>query len=103
MMAELPSPDKTEATPDMQPENSEQIVQHFLDRQYRETLDQPIDLLGSKTPRQAAKSAAGRRKVADWLKDLENQSKKLPHAADPMSTYSFGWMWQELGVADLRH
>ena len=59
-------------------------------------------MLGNQTPRQAAKSAAGRQKVAEWLKYLENQSAKQPNSADPMATYSFEWMWHELGVVDLR-
>ena len=59
-------------------------------------------MLGNKTPRQAAKSAAGRQKVAEWLKYLENQSANQPDPADPMATYSFEWMRKELGVHDLR-
>ena len=73
-----------------------------MDRQYRETLDQTVGMLGNKTPRQAAKSAPGRQKVAEWLKYLENQSANQPGSADPMATYSFEWMWKELGVHDLR-
>lgn len=76
---------------------------HFKQRDNaRETLDQPVGMLGNKTPRQAAKSAAGRQKVAEWLKYLENQSSRQPDPADPMGTYSFEWMWAELGVSDLR-
>ena len=81
---------------------TQQVVHQFMDRQYRETLDQPVGMLGNKTPRQAAKSAAGRQKVAEWLKYLENQSAKQAGPTDPMATYSFEWMWKELGVHDLR-
>ncbi|WP_342418299.1 hypothetical protein [Rhizobium sullae] len=102
MMAERSSPDQTEARSDIPPEIAEQIVHQFMDRQYRETLDQPVGMLGNKTPRQAAKSASGRQQVADWLKYLENQSAKRPNSADPMATYSFEWMWHELDVIDLR-
>ncbi|MCM2476418.1 hypothetical protein HGO38_23450 [Rhizobium sp. CG5] len=102
MMAERPAQDQKEAASDIPPEIAEQIVHQFMDRQYRETLDQPVGMLGNKTPRQAAKSAAGRQKVAEWLKYLENQSAKQPNAADPMATYSFEWMWHELDVSDLR-
>jgi hypothetical protein len=73
-----------------------------MDRQYRETLDQPVGMLGNKTPRQAAKSAAGRQKVAEWLKYLENQSERQPNPGGRMATYSFECMWHELGVVDLR-
>lgn len=80
---------------------AERVVHQFMDRQYRETFDQPVGMLGNKTPRQAAKSAAGRQKVAEWLKYLENQSATQP---DPAShgNLSFEWMWKELGVHDLR-
>ncbi|MDI6029362.1 hypothetical protein QBK99_24710 [Corticibacterium sp. UT-5YL-CI-8] len=102
MMAERPPRERGEAASDVLPEIAEQAVHQFMDRQYRETLDQPVGMLGNKTPRQAAKSAAGRQKVAEWLKYLENQSANQPGPADPMATYSFEWMWKELSVHDLR-
>ncbi|MBP2449561.1 hypothetical protein JOH51_007069 [Rhizobium leguminosarum] len=40
--------------------------------------------------------------VPAWLKYLENQSSRQPNPADPMATYSFEWMWHELGVIELR-
>jgi hypothetical protein len=73
-----------------------------MDRQYTETLDQPIPMLGNKTPRQDAKTPADRQSVANWHKYLENQTARRPDPAHPMATYSFEWMWQELGVLDLR-
>jgi hypothetical protein len=102
MMAERPVHEKEDPGSEIPPEIAEQVVHQFMDRQYRETLDQPVGMLGNKTPRQAAKSTAGRQKVAEWLKYLENQSSRQPDPADPMATYSFEWMWQELGVIDLR-
>ncbi|MDL2406790.1 hypothetical protein PY650_14180 [Rhizobium calliandrae] len=102
MMAERPARAHEDLEPEIPPEIAEQVVHQVMDRQYRETLDQPIGMLGNKTPRQAAKSATGREKVAEWLKYLENQSSRQPNPADPMATYSFEWMWRELGVFDLR-
>lgn len=102
MMAERPPRERGEAASDVPPEIAEQVVHQFMDRQYRETLDQPVGMLGNKTPRQAARSAAGRQKVAEWLKYLENQSANQLDPADPMATYSFEWMWKELGVQELR-
>jgi hypothetical protein len=40
--------------------------------------------------------------VADWLKHLENRKQKFNDPANPVVTYSLGWMWAELGVEDLR-
>lgn len=102
MMDESPSRGQSAESSDIPPEIAEQVVHQFMDRQYRETLDQPVGMLGNKTPRQVAQTATGRQKVAEWLKHLENQSAKQPNSADPMATYSFEWMWHELGVVDLR-
>ncbi|MVA27587.1 hypothetical protein V6582_01745 (plasmid) [Agrobacterium vitis] len=102
MMAERPTNKEEDPASEIPPEIAEHVIHQFMDRQYRETLDQPVGMLGNKTPRQAAKSAAGRKKVAEWLKYLENQSSRQPNPADPMATYSFEWMWHELGVINLR-
>lgn len=40
--------------------------------------------------------------MAEWLKYLENGSAKSRETGDPMATFDFTWMWQELGMADLR-
>jgi hypothetical protein len=49
----------------------------------------------------ARPTKAGRVKVADWLKYIENGAAKSG-TADPMGTYDFTWMWEELGLSDLR-
>ena len=58
-------------------------------------------MLGGKSPRQAVRSKAGRQKVVEWLKYLENQTAHRA-ADDGMPAYDFGWMWEELRVVDLR-
>jgi hypothetical protein len=82
------------------PEIAQQIIQEHMDRHYRETLDAPIPALGGKSPRQAARSKAGRLDVVDWLKMLENNSAR--HRNDAIEEYDFGWMWGELGLHDYR-
>ncbi|HVC51362.1 MAG TPA: hypothetical protein VND87_05020 [Stellaceae bacterium] len=59
-------------------------------------------MLGNRTPRAAARTVHGREKLASWLKHLENRSRQQPDAADPMASYDFAWLWQELKVEDLR-
>jgi len=76
-------------------------VHEVLDRHYRETLDSPVPMLGDKSPRQAVRSAKGRLAVANWLKGFEQNTARLP-ADDPMRDYDFGWMWDKLGISDLR-
>ncbi|MCW6512829.1 hypothetical protein [Lichenifustis flavocetrariae] len=84
------------------PEIATPIVHAMLDKQYRETLDEPVGMIGDVAPRAAVKTAEGREKVADWLKFLENRSASHNDPTDPMVTYDFGWMWRELGIQDLR-
>ena len=102
MMADRTGAEPEGLSSDVPAEIAEQLVHELMDRQYREILDQPVGMLGNRTPRQAVKSSAGRQNVAEWLKYLENQSASQPDPADPMATYSFEWMWEELGVQNLR-
>ncbi|KMS50661.1 MULTISPECIES: DUF2384 domain-containing protein [Sphingomonadaceae] len=88
-------------TLDIPPHEMERIVHDMLTREYTKTLDEPVPALGHKTPRALARTKAGRTKVADWLKYIENGAAKSD-AADPMGTYDFTWMWAELGLSDLR-
>lgn len=48
---------------------------------------------------EALVTAAGRKKVVEWLKYLENGSAR--HANGPIAEYDFGWMWEELGLKEL--
>ena len=59
-------------------------------------------MLGDITPRAAVQTAAGRHRVAGWLKHLENRSSSQLDANDPIATYDFTWMWRELGIENLR-
>jgi hypothetical protein len=85
-----------EAADEIPPEIARQLMRDHLDKHYRETLDAPIPALGGKSPRQAVRTAAGREKVIDWLKMLENRS--AGHKEGPIAEYDFGWMWGELGL-----
>lgn len=78
-----------------------EATHQVLDRHYRQTLGEPVPMLGGKTPRQAVRSAKGRIAVANWLKGFEQTNARRP-PDDPMRDYDFGWMWTELGIADLR-
>jgi hypothetical protein len=78
------------------------IILDGLDRHYRDLLDQPIPVLGNKSPRAAVKTPKGRAKVVDWLKTLENHTAKFAGSNDEMASYNFNWLWMELGVNELR-
>jgi hypothetical protein len=78
------------------------LVHAMLDKQYRAVLDEPVPMLGDRSPREAARTPAGREKLVTWLKFLENRSGGKTDSTDPMATYDFGWLWRELGVEVLR-
>ncbi|TYC79095.1 hypothetical protein [Novosphingobium sp. BW1] len=80
----------------------ERFIHDMMTREYARTLDEAVPALGDKTPRALSRIKAGRTKVADWLKYLENGAAKAG-AGDPMASYDFTWMWNELGLGDLRH
>jgi hypothetical protein len=83
------------------PEAEEAAQRQVLDRHYRETLSSPVPMLGGRSPKQAVRSKAGREQVVEWLKYLENQD---AHRAQVQgeAAYDFTWMWQALGITDLR-
>ena len=86
---------------DLPPDVESQLIKEFYDRHYRETLDQPIPMLGNKTPRDAAKTPKERENVVTWLKHLETGEAKARQNKS-MDAYDFSWIWQELGVQELR-
>jgi hypothetical protein len=100
MRAEQRRNEPREAADEIPPDIARQLMRDHLDKHYRETLDGPIPALGGKSPRQAVRTAAGRDKVIDWLKMLENRS--AGHGEGPLAEYDFSWMWAELGLQEHR-
>jgi hypothetical protein len=87
--------------PSISPDYQRRIVHQAITAHYRKTLDDPIPMLGGRSPRKAAKSRKGRADVVEWLKMLENSS--AGHQPDdPMAGYDFAWMWRELGLEEER-
>ena len=87
---------------DLSEEEQRAIVHDRMDRHYRDVLDEPVPALGNKSPRAAVKTASGRAKVVDWLKMMENRTARAGDSNSAMASYSFDWMWAELGIAKLR-
>ena len=77
-------------------EAAREVVHAHMDRHYRDTLDQPIPMLKGKSPRQAVRTAAGRKLVVEWLRLLETGTARADVGS--MGGYDFGWMWDELGL-----
>ena len=82
---------------EIDPEIEAVVIQKMLDTHYRKCLDEKIPALDDKTPRQCVKSKAGRKKVIEWLKYLENQEQRRANKKN-MAPYDSSWMWQELGI-----
>lgn len=100
LMAEREAGPSPSAADEIPPEVAAQITREYMDRHYRETLDAPLPALGGKSPRQAARTPAGRKKVIEWLKLIENRSGR--NTGSPIAEYDFGWMWAELGLQEYR-
>ena len=68
---------------------------------YRQTLDEPVSLLGGKTPREATQTEDGCQKVSDWLELLEEFESRyaIVHGFEP---FDLTWMREELGVDGAR-
>ncbi len=78
------------------------IVHDYMDRHYRDVLDQPVPMLGGETPRAAVKTDGGRIRVVEWLKIMENRTAKSSEPNGAMADYNFDWLWLELGLSELR-
>lgn len=92
------------ASPDverMAPGEAAASLREVLHRHYRNCLDDAVEILGDRSPRQAARRKADRVRVADWLKFMENS--ELHRAGlEGDNPYDFAWMWDELGLSELR-
>ena len=80
--AELSAEDSTEI---------QRAIQHHLHQHYRNTLDQPIPMLGDLSPRACAADPALRHRVIEWLEHLERSERPQPGM-----DYDFSWIWDEL-------
>ena len=102
VMAGRDGDDHLDQASDLPAELQAELVHGALTDHYRTTIDEPIPALEDLSPRAAAQTAAGWRKVADWLKHIENQSKSGRQPDDPMASYDFTWLWRDLGPEKLR-
>jgi hypothetical protein len=67
--------DPTEAIPantEIPPEVKAEFLHTMLKQHYRRVLNDPVPMLGGISPREAARSDAGRKKLVAWLKELES-------------------------------
>jgi SEC-C motif len=72
------------------------VVGEYLERHYAKWPDMKLPALDGKTPRQAVKNAAGKRKVAELLKQLENGEQRKRKAGE--YAYDVSRLRRELGI-----
>lgn len=80
---------------DVPPEVAAELVGNYLRDHYTRWMDEPLPALDGKTPRKAARTAAGRRSVAGLVDDAERMSLAMPSPAAPGF---FDWLRRELGL-----
>ena len=100
MMASRPAKAGRMPTSGLSPEEESAMAQEALDRHYRGVLDEPVPALGGVSPREAATTQEGREGLVAWLKGLENSNAR--QTGSPIASYDTNWLWEELGVANLR-
>ncbi len=76
------------------PPGAEELMREMKARHYAEWVDQPVPALGDRTPRQAARTKAGRARVDLLLKDCENREARLPAE----ERFDFSALRRELGL-----
>lgn len=69
----------------------------YLEEHYRRVLDEPVPMLGNKTPRKAATAKNGRSEVVEWLKGLENMEHRRAQF-DGTEPFDSTWIWKELNI-----
>ena len=90
---DTPEPAKREIPPEVA-----EAVEKYLDQHYGAWPDTKLPALGGKTPRQAAKTRAGRKKLAELLKTLENSEQRKRRDGEP--SYDVSRLRRTLGVYD---
>ena len=83
------------------PEQEVELTKNFMDEHYRSWINTPLPALEGKTPRQASRSKSERQKLCSLLKYLENNHLRAERCSG-RPPYDSSWLWQTLGVADLR-
>jgi hypothetical protein len=100
LMASRPSGEPKALSSGLSPDEERTVIQESLDRHYMNLLDEPVPMLGNLTPRRAVKSTKGRERLVTWLKFLENGA--AHGSGSPVAGCDLTWMWEELGIANLR-
>jgi hypothetical protein len=78
LLARGAGPQPPSAVPGLDPAEQARIEREYKQRHYQRWLDEPIPALDGQTPRQAARTRAGRHRVDVLLRDIEHREGRLP-------------------------
>ena len=92
----IAQPDRAEPEAEVPREVSHRIIGEYLEQHYSNWPDMELPALDGKTPREAVKTAAGRRKVSALLRDFENGELHKRDAGEPY--YEMQRLRTELGL-----
>jgi hypothetical protein len=85
------------AAPDIDPKQLGEIVSQALRRSYANWADEPIPVLGGRTPRQAIATPAGLERVKGLLREYEAREAEQARAQGRPEV-SFQFLWDALGI-----
>ena len=90
-------PDPGQEAPEIPPEDVEDVLVPLIEGHYRQVLDEPVPMLGNRSPREAARTKKGRAEVVEWLKFIENGESQaaLQQGRRPLD---LSWLWAELKI-----
>jgi hypothetical protein len=94
--------DKRDTSPDLgdiDPEEAAESMHAMLRMHYEAFLTSPLDDLDKKSPMEMCTTEAGRKKVAELLKGLENNQRRLERDQPIISPMDMTWIWEKLGLA----
>lgn len=89
---------KASAAPALDPETMAAVMEQFLHSQYANWADEPIPVLGDKTPRQAIKTPAGLERVKGLLREYEAGEAAMARR-DGRREVSYQFLWDALGIS----
>jgi len=91
-------PRPAEPASEIPPEVRQQVITKFMERHFAAWPDTKLPALGGKTPREAVKTAAGRRKVSALLRDFQNSEEHKRRDGEPY--YDITRLRAELGLEE---
>lgn len=90
-----PSPSPLDA---MSSGEATEFAQTIHEQIYRNWHNEPIPMLGNKSPKQVMGSKAGRRDVVQLLKSYEAEEERRA-TAEGRSAIDYGFLWKKLGIS----